>query len=474
MKSIPKIAPVISFLFFAALLIALPFLYKAAQTIQQIVSQATGKKAAIVVNVNHPLEPITPFWKSFAQGGEESTNMIAPVVADMTQLNPAYIRIDHIYDHHPTVSRNSSGALTFNFAALDGIIKSITATGATPFISLSYMPQAIAQGDITSAPRDWNEWAQVVQKTIEHISGRTNLNLDNVYYEVWNEPDLFGNWKTFGEKNYLTLYQYAVSGANNAQNTNTFRIGGPATTQLYKNWVVALADFTSKNNIRIDFFSWHRYTTDPKAYQKDVSEVTNWLFLYPSLVTLPRIISEWGFDSDINAGYDGNFAAAHTAASIRQAINGYEQLFTFEIVDGSDPAGKKYWGRWGLLTHPSTGKTRKPRFEVFKLLNQLEGQRLLLTGEGTWVTGLASHNNQIIKVLLVNYDAEGKNTETVPVTITSLTDGLYQLTQTRLGSAPTTKTQEVVSGTLSMEVIMPPNSVVLLEVQPPANPFSGN
>lgn len=466
MKLPQKTTTLISLLFLVGLIVLFPFLFKASQTVQQLLSRATGKKASIVVNAKHTLEPITPFWQSFAQGGEESTNMIAPVVSEMTQLDPKFIRIDHIYDHHPTVTRSETGTLVFNFSSLDGVIKSIRATGATPFISLSYMPQALASGDITSTPKNWNEWALVVQKTIEHISGKNNLNIENVYYEVWNEPDLFGNWKYSGEKNYLTLYRYAALGASNAQNTNNYKLGGPATTQLYKNWIVALAEFTKENNIRIDFISWHRYTTDPTQYTKDLSEVTSWLFRYPSLVNLPRIISEWGFDSDINPRYDGNFAAAHTAATIRQAINGYSQLFTFEIVDGKDPAGNKYWGRWGLLTHPSLGKTKKPRFEVFKLLNQIEGQRLLVTGEGTWVSALASTTNQVIKILLINYDQAGTNTETVPLSITSLENGTYQLKTTRLGSAPLTTTHEITTSEFTTEVLMPVSSVVLLEVQP--------
>ena len=463
------------------LLVALPFLYIGIQTTHELLTRATGTKAAIIVDTTNLLEPIQPSWNSFAQGGEEQKNMLKPVSNKISELSPRYIRIDHIYDHHRVVRRAASGALEFDFKAVDDIVTSIVSTGAKPFFALSYMPQAIAQSDILSMPRDWNEWALVVERTIERYSGKDGMNLSDVYYEVWNEPDLFGKWKYDGAKNYLTLYEYAVKGAQNAQNVNEFKIGGPATTQLYKNWIVAFADFVTQNKLRLDFISWHRYTTDPTRFATDASEVTGWLFSFPELVSLPRIISEWGFDSDVNTGYDTNLAAAHSVAVIRQAINGYAELFAFEIVDGPDPASRKFWGRWGILTHPSTGATPKPRFHAFKLLKALTGQRLRLEGEGTWVTGLAATDGQTIRVLLSNYDYGGRNTETVPVTFTHVPPGSYEVKRTFLGKETTSETIALGGDTLPVSVTLSANNVVLLELTlviptatPTPNPFLGN
>ena len=67
-------------------------------------------------------------------------------------------------------------------------------------------------GDITGTPTDWGAYQLVIQKTVEHLS--KDRGIDNVMYEVWNEPDLFGGWKTYGPKNYLTLYSYAAHGAD--------------------------------------------------------------------------------------------------------------------------------------------------------------------------------------------------------------------------------------------------------------------
>ena len=114
----------------------------------------------------------------------------------VAEVKTQYVRIDHIYDGFNVVNRED-GNLKFDWTGLDRIVDKIRATGATPFLSLSYMPLAISKGDIVDEPKDWNEWALTVQRTIEYYSGEKGI--ANVYYEVWNEPDLFGKW-TMGKQ----------------------------------------------------------------------------------------------------------------------------------------------------------------------------------------------------------------------------------------------------------------------------------
>ena len=457
----------------------LPILLLGSQTIQQLIIKATGTNANLIIDASVTLGKINPVWNSYAQGGEASVDMLAPVLAAVTALHPRYIRIDHIYDHFNVVSRDTNGTLKFNFSELDAIVTTITKTGAIPFVSLSYMPSVIAEGgDITGKPTNWNEWSLVVRQTIEHISGKTQLNIADVYYEVWNEPDLFGNWKYYGDKNYLTLYEYSVNGATAATNTQSFKIGGPAITKLYKNWITALANYVTQKNLRLDFFSWHLYTKNPQEYAKDISNVTSWLFPYPSLVTLPRLITEWGFDSDINSGYDNMLSAAHAIATVRNTLAGYEHLFAFELVDGLDPAGKQYWGRWGLITHPSQGQVTKPRYSAFMLLNQIGGLRLLVKGEGTWVTGIAtSGENGNVQLLVVNYDPTNSHVESVPIQFKGLKVGNYSLKKqslrTQIMNSPA-QTIQVTEATFSTQLIMPANTLPLLQLVPVSASSSAN
>ncbi len=445
-----------------ALLVFIPLLIAVVYKTTQLVSKASGTKATIVIDTQTKLEEInTDFFHAFAQGGEEAGDMIAPVLQETKALSPKVIRLDHIFDHYDVVSKNGS-TLSFDFSKLDTAVNTILATGAKPFLSLSFMPQAIAKdGVVINPPNDWNDWATVVQKTIEHYSGKSGKNISGMYYEVWNEPDLdqFGSWKLSGEKNYLTLYRYAATGANQANNVNPFMFGGPATTGLYKNWILGVINTGS----RLDFFSWHSYLANPKQFTTDQHNLSGWLMAYPAYTTKPTIITEFGFTGAKSTAYGTSFGTAHTASVLRELISGGPTyLFSFELVDGPN---QENGSGWGLITHPTNGKKIKPRYYVYSFFDAMKGTRLQLSGEGSWVTGFASVKNNIIKVLLVNFDAKGTHTEQVPVTFMHLPNGTYTYKETILSGKTTQSQETVTNGVLKKTVVATPQSVIQLEVQ---------
>ena len=388
--------------------------------------------------------------------------MLSSVQNDVKTLHPRLIRLDHIYDAYHVVSKDSAG-LHFDWSSLDASVKTILATGAKPLLALSYMPSEIAKdGTVTNPPNDWNDWAQVVQHTVEHYSGRSGMNISGVYYEVWNEPDLaqFGGWSLSGEKNYLTLYQYAAAGANAAKNVNAFSLGGPATSGLNTNWITALAQSGS----RLNFFSWHSYLSDPTQFATDERNVVKALLPYPQYTLLPKLITEFGFSGAKNAGYDTSFASAYTAAAIRQMVTGGPSyLFSFELKDGPKDTGG---GGWGLITNDNNGLRKKPRYYVYNFLDQMAGTRLTLSGEGTWVTGFASASDNAVRVMLANFDAEGSHTESVPVTLNGLAPGTYTVIQKFLLGRTTSEDITINDQTLTLQVIMTPESVAIVEVSP--------
>lgn len=453
-----KTTSVISFL---ALIIFLPiFILGIGQTVT-LLSRAVGKPANITIDVTTELEPIkTDFYHAFAQGGEESNDMISSVAQKVRSLQPRIIRIDHLYDYYQVVGRDGNG-LTFDWSKLDPVVTTITATGAKPVLALSYMPNVIAKdGVIINPPNNWDEWALVVQRTIEHFSGTSGRNMSGVYYEVWNEPDLaqFGSWKLGGEKNYLTLYRYAAIGAKNAQNVNTFYLGGPSTTGLYRNWIVALV----QSGNRVNFFSWHSYLSNPEQFATDQRNLISWLIPYPAYTLLPKLITEFGFTGSKSRGYGSMYGAAHTAAVIRQLISGGPTyLASFQLKDGP---GQADGSGWGLITHDDNGLREKPRYYVYAFLDAMAGTRLALTGEGSWVTGFASIKNGVIRLALINFDANGSHSEQVPVKWNGLTPGSYEIRQKFLLGREATSTHTVEENSLATDVFMPAQSVAILEL----------
>lgn len=429
------------------------------------VGSVFGTKANIVVNLTDSYAfPVVP-WSNFAQGGEEKSEMLTPVLGQVASLSPQYIRIDHVFDYYNVIGRDSSNNLTFDWSRLDVELRNITKTGAKPFISLSYMPAAISSGSEVDIPRNWGEWQQSVQALIEHVSGRNGLNFNEVYYEVWNEPDLFGKFALSGEKNYLTLYKYAALGAANAKNTLSYKFGGPATTALYPNWVTTFLDYTSSNNLRLDFYSWHRYSSNITVFEDDIAKAKELIYAFPRYKDLELIMSETGYDSEINKVNDGILSAVHTIALYASTFQKINRVFMFEIIDGPGP--QQYWGRWGMLTHESFGiPVAKPKYLSLQFLNRMRGEFYPVYGQGTWVKAFASTSNKTIRLLLVNYDPAGRHVERVPVSFVNLPSQSFTYRRIDFMGKSTEREVSTTGKNWNTQEYMLPNSAAILEIIP--------
>jgi hypothetical protein len=427
--------------------------------IRQFLVGALGQEANIQINTNITLGPMLYPWHNLSQGGENKDWRLAPLAGQVRALQPDYIRLDHIYDFYDIVHKEG-GVIRMDFSKFDLILKDIRDVGATPYISLSYIPPSMAvNGDITAPPSNWSDWQFVVQKTIEHVSG--SLNIPNVYYEVWNEPDLFGSYKTYGDKNYLTMYRYSAQGAKNAKVNQSFKLGGPAITALYKNWVDGVVKMSIDESLPLDFFSWHRYNEDVDVFRQDIGQVRQWLSVYPGKQNMELNITEWGHNSNNDPGYDGQFGAIHTIAVGTELIGNIDKAFVFEIQDGKDPAGKPRWGRWGIID--AAGQA-KPRYSALRFLDRLTGDRVQLLGRGTWIKGASSKDGKDILTVLANYDPAGKHIETVPVTWKGLSPGSFELSQQSFGGQ--TRVQQIATSgaEIKVEIPMQANSAVFLKL----------
>lgn len=425
--------------------------------ISRLFSEATGKKAEIVVEADKEIGPLPRMWNNFSQGGESHDGMLTAAIKPMQALSPGYVRIDHLFDFYEVVKKED-GRLIYNWTGLDQEVEAILKMGAKPFLALSYMPAALG-GDVTGKPDNWDQWQELVKATIEHYSGKKNKNIDKVYYEVWNEPDLFGEWKTSGDKNYLDLYRQTALAAGKAINVQSFKLGGPGTTGMYRNWIEAIFNLVNEENLRLDFVSWHRYSLEPEQFKQDVEELSQLLEKYPRLALKEKVMSEWGLDSENNPAYDSNLGAAHTVASVIEMIGSVAKAFSFEVKDGLN-------SRFGLISHESTGSVLKPRYQVFKWLNDLGETRIYLTGEGSWVKAVAAKKADKLQIFLVNYDQVHSHQEAVPVVIKNLLPGSYEVIKENF-NGQTQKTEvKINSGVWAGQVIMPANEMIKLTLRP--------
>jgi len=411
---------------------------------------ASGIPANIIIDTQNPGSNLSPsLWQNLAQGGEEPTDMIKPVINQLRLLKPQLIRLDHLFDYYQVDQGNGQ----YDFSRLDGAINSIIATGARPLLSLSYTPDS-------KEPSDWNQWNNLVKATAHRYS--VEKNISGIYYEVWNEPDLFGDWHYAKSPNYSTLYINSARAVTDGAKGTIYKVGGPATTSYYTNWVKSLFATASKNNIPLDFISWHKYSKNINDYLKDFDDLNKILSDYPQYFNIERLITEIGPNSEPDSWYDNQLSGIHLISLCTQLSGKIHRLFTFEAIDGPSPRSDKSSG-WGILTHD--GKT-KPRYSALLFLNRISGPRLPSTGDGTWVTSFSTKKGSTIQSLIVNYDPSLNHSETTPITYQALTRGKYQLTISPYQGTSRNKTITVTSSTYTENLYLEPNTAFLLELKP--------
>ncbi|MFZ2199456.1 MAG: glycosyl hydrolase [Microgenomates group bacterium] len=447
------------------LVFLLPFTIPLAINAWRLMTGASFAAAAIVVDVSAPGAPIRKIWSGVSQGFEklpDSDFRLSATSGLLKSVGTKYVRIDHIYDGFNVVSK-VDGRLQYDWTKLDALIADITAAGAKPYFSLSYMPTAISKGDILDFPTDWGEWGQVVSATVAHYSRDYRGGIEGVIYEVWNEPDLFGGWKMGGSKNYVTLYSVAANAANRVSGTKTFKIGGPATTGFYPAWVTGFYDKLD-STVRIDFFSWHRYSANVDDFVKDVTTAKEMMQTRIAR-SQDLYISEWGVNPERSSAYDGRWAGAHfLAVNAALADSAIDLILAFEVMDGA-PGDKKYHGGWGMLTNPKYGAVeKKPRFKALEMISKLDGAKLPVIGNGTYVTALSTYDDRgVIRVLATNYDSVGSHDEVFPLTIVGLSSGLYSVKEEYL-SGRVLNTEVSVGSSLRREISLNESDSVLLTV----------
>ena len=443
------------------LILLLPITILAVKTIVDLRKSAFYKPANITVDLSTTFGNLSPaLWQNISQGGEEASDMIRPVISQTRALQLQLIRIDHIFDHFDVYRPDGN----HNFTELDKIVNSILISGATPMFSISYTPIALSNnGQVTGQPSNWQQW----QSLVSALANRYSLekNISGVYYEVWNEPDLFGGWHYGKDPNYLTLYSQTALAIKNTLPSKNYKIGGPATTNFYLNWIEALFKHCSSLNLPLDFISWHQYDLNIDKYNQNIENLNKVLTKYPQFFNVERIITEFGHNSEADNWYDNKNSGVHLLSTVTQLSGKIHRLFPFELVDGPTNRSSSSSG-WGIITHPQNGISLKPRYHALTFLNQLKGLRLNTIGDGSYITSLATFNQDKYQVLLVNYDPRNSHSETFPLTFQAIANKPHILKSTVYMGATNQKIINPTTTTYTETIYMEPNTAILLELIP--------
>lgn len=309
------------------------------------------------------------------------------------------------HDDNHVVTRDSAGALHFNFSEIDAQYDQIRQIGLRPVVELSFMPAALARDPqqtvfvyrgIISPPADWAEWRELVGALAQHLVQRYGIDEVATWgFEVWNEPNLEVFWAGTQDE-YLRLYDESVKAVKAVD--DRLLVGGPSTAA--GEWITTLVQHTLDHDVPLDFVTSHTYGNVPLDTRPAVA---------PATAVGDRVWwTEWGVGSThFGPVHDSVAGAPFVLMGYRAVQHRLEALAYWVISDHFEELGRPeslFHNGFGLL---SVGNLRKPRYWAAHLAAH-QGDEVLaetLTGDGadvlvqTWAT---RHADGTVDLLLWN------------------------------------------------------------------------
>lgn len=176
--------------------------------------------------------------------------------------HPREVDVPQIF---PDFSKDPADPASYDFRRTDDYLASILDTGARLFYRLGVSIEHTARKYYTAPPADFEKWTQICLGIIRHYNHgwADGFHHDIRYWEIWNEPDNGDGdcmWSGTSEQ-YFALYRTAAT-AIKAFDPN-LKVGGYAATSGFPDFTRAFLDICRREELPLDFFSWHAYTDDP-------------------------------------------------------------------------------------------------------------------------------------------------------------------------------------------------------------------
>ena len=143
-------------------------------------------------------------------------------------------------------------------------------------------------------PKDFKKWAVICEHLIAHLNEgwADGYHMGIEYWEIWNEPDLYGKcWMGTPEEFYEL---YAITAKHLKSRFPHLKIGGPAVTGFNEPWLRPFFQKIKDENIPFDFYSWHRYCRTPAEIVNVVRRHRALLDEYGFTET-ESILNEWNY-----------------------------------------------------------------------------------------------------------------------------------------------------------------------------------
>lgn len=342
-----------------------------------------------------------------------------------------YLRFHGLLHDDMHVYTEENGIPCYNFQYIDKLFDYMLGCGIRPIVEFGFMPKALVSNDSTlfwwkgnvAPPNDYGKWGELVKRLVEHWMARYGKEeIENWYYEIWNEPNLKPFWDGTRSQ-YFELYRVSVQAIKSVD--AALRVGGPATSNYVPDarfdgeiedvscqetfrvedidglkwhgvWIREFLAFCEREKLPVDFVSTHPYPTDfaldghgesngRSRYRDSLYDDIMWLKETIEGSAYPKAeihLTEWS-SSPTSRDYSHDYlpAAAYVMRSNLEVSGLVDSLSYWVFTDVFEEVGagpKPFHGGFGMISLQSV---KKPVFHAYRILHEL-GTEELARGEG--------------------------------------------------------------------------------------------
>ena len=180
----------------------------------------------------------------------------------------------YVVDHHavfPNSAADPTLPESYDFRLTDEYLAAVRATGAEPIYRLGESIEHTSVKRFAHPPADMEKWAAVCLGIIRHYNEgwAGGFHYGIRYWEIWNEPENRPAMWSGTDEDYLRLYRTTATAIKRA--FPALKVGGPSlgASGSFVNGEFQPTEFAlsflamcRKDNVPLNFFSWHCYTAD--------------------------------------------------------------------------------------------------------------------------------------------------------------------------------------------------------------------
>ncbi len=192
---------------------------------------------------------------------------------------------------------------SYEFAATDDYIAAVVKTGSSVLYRLGESIEHTPRKYRVHPPKDFGKWADICCAIIRHYNEgwADGFRYKIRYWEVWNEPENQPAMWTGTDDQYFQLYEVTAKAIK--ARWPDLKVGGPSLgyTGEFKNGQFQASDFLLRflrhcrdHQVPLDFFSWHRYASDPSDYTRRARALRQVLDEHGFLKTESHL-NEWNY-----------------------------------------------------------------------------------------------------------------------------------------------------------------------------------